>query len=102
MNVIKPTRIREFGKTHARAAVSLNQWLKLAAQARWQSLTDVKKTFGSVDQIKVASGNQVLVFNIAGNVFRLICAVHFNRGKLYVLRFLTHADYSKDNWKSEL
>jgi mRNA interferase HigB len=42
------------------------------------------------------------VFNVCGNDFRLIVAIHYNRGIVYTLRFLTHAEYSKDKWKKEL
>ena len=34
--------------------------------------------------------------------FRLITALHYDRSIAYVLRFLTHADYDKNRWKSEL
>jgi mRNA interferase HigB len=33
---------------------------------------------------------------------RLIAAVHFNRQIVYTLRFMTHAEYSKDRWKETL
>jgi mRNA interferase HigB len=42
------------------------------------------------------------VFNICGNKYRLICAMHFNTGKVFLLRFLTHAEYDKDQWKDQL
>jgi mRNA interferase HigB len=44
----------------------------------------------------------VLVFNVCGNSYRLIVAMHFDRQMAYTLRFLTHADYSQDRWKDEL
>jgi mRNA interferase HigB len=43
-----------------------------------------------------------VVFNICGNAYRLICAIHYNTGKVFLLRFLTHAEYDKDRWKDEL
>jgi mRNA interferase HigB len=52
--------------------------------------------------VKVSSGGQVVVFNVCGNAYRLIVAIHFNRQIVFTLRFLTHADYSKDQWKTEL
>lgn len=61
---------------------------------------DVKKTYNSVDQVIVSSGKSVLVFNIGS--YRLIAAAHFKTGNLYVLRFLTHAEYDKNDWKNEL
>lgn len=47
-------------------------------------------------------GNIVTVFNIGGNKYRLIVAIHYNRGLIYVLRFFTHAEYSKNAWKEVL
>ena len=102
MNVIKPGRIREFAKSHARAGASLEMWLAKAKHAKWKNLNDVHATFAGADQVGVGTGKKVLVFNIGGNNYRLICAAHFNRGNLYVLRFLTHAEYSKNDWKKEL
>ena len=102
MRVIKPARIREYAKLHPRAKASLDAWLKSALAASWYSLADVRKTWRSADQVKVASGRIVLVFNIAGNAFRLIAAAHFNRQLLFVLMFMTHAEYSKNRWKEKL
>lgn len=56
----------------------------------------------SKEQVKVASGRTVLVFNISGNAFRLIAAMHFNRGLVFALAFISHAEYSKDRWKDTL
>jgi|HubBroStandDraft_6_1064221.scaffolds.fasta_scaffold1055038_1 mRNA-degrading endonuclease HigB of HigAB toxin-antitoxin module len=36
------------------------------------------------------------------NTYRMICAIHFNTGKVFMLRFMTHANYSKAKWKNEL
>jgi mRNA interferase HigB len=59
-------------------------------------------TLSSADQVRVESGRTVVIFNIRGNNFRLICALHYNTGVVYALRFLTHAEYSKNQWKTEL
>jgi mRNA interferase HigB len=42
-----------------------------------------------------------VVFNICGNSYRLVCALHYT-GKVFLLRFLTHAEYDKNRWKDEL
>lgn len=52
--------------------------------------------------VKVESRRSVFVFNIAGNHFRLIAAVHFNTGRVFLLDFLSHAEYSKEVWKKNL
>jgi mRNA-degrading endonuclease HigB of HigAB toxin-antitoxin module len=43
----------------------------------------------------------VVVFNIGGGAFCLITAIHYNRGIVYIRKFLTHAEYSKEEWKND-
>lgn len=85
-----------------KAARFLENWRAIVRAAEWKSLVDVRKTYPSADAIKVESGRQVVVFNVCGNDYRLVVAVHFNRQVVYTLRFMTHAEYSKDRWKDEL
>jgi len=42
----------------------------------------------------------LLVFNIAGNKYRLIASIHFNRGKVYIRHVLTHQAYDRGEWKT--
>ena len=58
--------------------------------------------FRSADEVTVRSGRKVVIFKIGGNSYRLITAIHYNRGRLFVLRFMTHAEYSKERGKKEL
>ncbi len=102
MRVIKPSRLREYGDAHARARKSLENWHAMTRRASWHHFVDVRKTFGSADEAKVKSGKTVVIFDIGGNNFRMICAIHYDRQKVYVLRFLTHAEYDKGNWKLTL
>jgi mRNA interferase HigB len=102
MRIIKPSRIVEFARRHSGAQASLVGWLATAKAASWGSLVDVRQTWRHADGVKVASGRTVTVFNIAGNAFRLITAIHHDRQTVYVLRFMSHAEYSKDRWKQEL
>jgi mRNA interferase HigB len=39
------------------------------------------------------------VFNIGGNKYRLIAAIHFNTRKLFVRHVLTHREYDQGDWK---
>ena len=57
-------------------------------------MAELRKTFASADRV----GDKV-VFNIGGNKYRLIAAVHFSRGKLYIRDILTHAEYDQGGWK---
>jgi mRNA interferase HigB len=71
-------------------------------KARWASLQDVRKDFATADGVTVDSGRVVTVFNISGNNFRLITAIHYNTGAVYVMRFYTHPEYDKGAWKKTL
>jgi len=102
IRVIKPSAVRGHAERHPRAKSALENWLRLTDGAAWKSLDDVRKTFPHADQVIVKSKRPVIVFNVAGNSFRLITAIHFNTAKLFVLRFLTHAEYDKDKWKEQL
>lgn len=100
MRIIKETRLREYAKQHSRAASSLRLWLTAARGANWKTFEDVKHTFRSADQISLPL-YRVVVFDIGGGAFRLITAIHFNRGIVYIRKFLTHAQYSKEDWKND-
>jgi mRNA interferase HigB len=102
VRIIKPLTVRRFAERYPYAAAGLERWLEVAEAARWQNLHDVRLSFRSADQVRVASGRTAVVFNIGGNKYRLVAAVHYNLGKVFVLRFMTHAEYSKDRWKDEL
>lgn len=102
MRIIAEGTVRQWAEDHARPASSLRQWVKLVRAAQWNSFTALRRGFPSADLVIVRSGRKVVVFNIGGNDFRLLCAVHFNTGMVFALRFLTHAEYSKDHWKDEL
>jgi mRNA interferase HigB len=100
VRIVKPSTVRAFERRHAAAA--LERWLDIADAANWRTLHDVRRSFRSADEVRVASGRTVVIFNIAGNRYRLITAIHYNRRKVFVLRFMTHAEYDKERWKDEL
>ena len=102
MRVIKPSTVRDWMRKHPGARSGLEMWLDLVRSGRWKSLAELRRTFPSADLVKVASGRRVIVFNISGNAFRLIAAVHFNTQVVFAMAFMTHAEYSKDFWKNTL
>jgi|SRR5271165_5565508 len=101
MRVIKNSRLAEYGKKYSRASSSLKIWRTVTRGAVWESFEDVKNTFRSADQITLPSGHRVVVFKFGGGGFRLITAIHFNRGIVYIRKFKTHAEYSKGDWKND-
>lgn len=102
VRLIKRTTLWAFGGRYLKAATPLETWSKLTLAARWRGLVDTRKTYPHADQVKVRSGRVVTVFNICGNDFRLITAIHYDRGKVFILDFLSHAEYSRSSWKDRL
>ena len=102
MHVIAQRAIKEYADKYNDAANWLVTFLERAEAARWNSIADVRRVYPHADAVRVKSGNDVIVFNACGNRYRLVTAIHFNRGQLYVLRFMPHAEYDKDNWKNQL
>ena len=83
---------------HADSAAPLRAWFKLARHGRFWNLAELKRTFASVDMVPV-KGREFYVFNIGGNKYRLIAAIHFNTQRLFVRYILTHAEYNTERWK---
>lgn len=89
-------------REHPEAVASLQTWLNITKREQWTTFTQLKTAFPKADLVRVHSGSSVVVFNIAHNRYRLIAGVHFNNGRVFVLKFLTHKEYDRDQWKDEL
>ena len=94
MHIISRKAIIEFGETHPTAQPGLAQWYSLMKMGTFQNLAELREVFPSADLV-----GRVIVFNIGGNSFRLVAAMHFNRQKVYIRAIMTHNDYDKGNWK---
>jgi mRNA interferase HigB len=102
VRIIKPKRVKAWAGEYPDAAGSLWVWLEIATRADWASIDDVRQQYPHADGVKVRSGETVTVFNIGGNKYRLVVAIKYPWRTVYVLRFLTHAQYGKGRWKDQL
>lgn len=98
MHVVSRKALREFCENHAEAEVSLNAWFRAASKGTFNHLAELKQVFNSVDYVKVEKKG-FYVFDIGGNKYRLISAIHFDKQRLFVRHVLTHAEYDKGDWK---
>jgi mRNA interferase HigB len=94
LHIISKKKLRDFWERHPKARSPLESWYQIAKHAQWESFADVRKAFGAADQV-----GRFTVFDIGGNNYRLIAAIHFNRGKLFVRHVLTHSEYDEGKWK---
>ncbi|MFC7339531.1 type II toxin-antitoxin system HigB family toxin [Haloferula chungangensis] len=102
MRVIKEQFLWEAASPKSKTGKWLEVWRTVVRSADWKNIEDVRKTYPSADPVKVDSGRTVTIFNVCGNDYRLITAIHYDKQRLYTLRFLTHAEYDKNRWKKEL
>jgi mRNA interferase HigB len=96
MHVLSRKALREFWSVHPDAERPLRRWYHTAMKAKWSSFADLRATYGTADQV-----DRFTVFNIAGNKYRLIAAIHYNRGKVFVRHVLTHKEYDLGKWKDD-
>ena len=92
--MISRQAILAFANEHADALVPLMNWYRITRRAEWRSLAEVKSDFGHAD----VAGRRT-VFNIHGNRYRLIARVNYRSGRVFILHILTHAEYSRGNWR---
>lgn len=98
MHLISRKALADFWKIHRDAEAPLRNWFKAINHGTFANLVELKKAFGSVDFVPVGR-HGLYVFNIGGNKYRIIAAIHFNRQRIYVRNVLTHAEYSKGEWR---
>ena len=91
VRIIKTKPLAAFWAAHPDAEPGLRQWIAECRAASWRSMADVKAYEHSADWV----GNHRVVFNVAGNKYRLVVAVHFGAGIVLVKFVGTHAEYDR-------
>jgi len=102
MWIVTKRRLREYWTRHPDTRRWLENWYKIVGEAKWESLGEVRRAFPQADLVRVGSGKSATVFNVGGNKHRMATAIHYNTGKVFVLELMTHAEYSKNQWKDWL
>ena len=102
MRIVKKATLAVYGAQNPQAKSGLEHWYQVTRKAEWACFLEVRATFPHADQVTVKSGRKTVVFNIGGNKYRLITAIHYNRRLVFTLMVLTHAQYGKDEWKDVL
>lgn len=92
MQIMSKRTLREFWALHPEAEGPLRAWYGVVQQAEWVGPADVKTEFGAkVDFV----ADSRIIFDIAGNKYRLIVRVSY-RFKRVMVKFVgTHAEYDK-------
>ncbi len=100
MRVISKTRLVQFWESSGceDSEGPLRAWYTHVSSKSvdWSHWNDIKVDFATASHV----GNCV-VFNIAGNKYRLIARVLYSSHKVFILKVMTHRDYDSGKWKEE-
>lgn len=94
MHVIAKPALVDFWTIHQPAEKPLQAWYHTMESEVFTDFNDLHNTFPSADLV-----DGLTVFNIGGNKYRLIAAIHYNRRKVYIRSVLTHAEYDRNDWR---
>ncbi len=92
MRVISNKTLLAFAATHPEATKTLQLWRKAVEARSYPTFASLKAAFGAVDKVA-----EYHVFDLGGNKYRLIAAVHYNRQMLFIRHVFTHRQY--DKWR---
>ena len=93
MHIIKRKPLIDFytQPAYQDARGPLEAWYYEARHAQWASPADIKAQYRSASILK---GNRV-VFNIAGNKYRLVVRINYHSKTVFVRFIGTHKEYDK-------
>jgi mRNA interferase HigB len=91
MRVIALRTLREFWQNHPDAEQPLRTWYAKTKRAIWTTPSDVKTAQRNVSII----ANNRAIFNIKGNDYRLVVALDYEYGVVYIRFVGTHRAYDQ-------
>jgi mRNA interferase HigB len=91
MRIIALAMLREFWSKHPDVELPLRGWYAVASRADWAAPADIKGAYRSASFLV----NNRVVFNIKGNDYRLVVAVHYNRRMMFIRFVGTHREYDR-------
>ncbi|MDR2875743.1 MAG: type II toxin-antitoxin system HigB family toxin [Methylobacillus sp.] len=91
MRIFAFSTLRTFWESHPDAEMPLRSWYALASRAIWKTPADIKAAYRNASFV----GNGRVVLNIKGNDYRLVVAIRYEKGLMYVRFIGTHRQYDK-------
>ncbi len=99
MRVIARRTLRAFldglasQKDQPAVKAALDAWFAEVSRADWANAADVKRRYATASIVTA----ERIVFNIKGNAYRLVVAVDFEKGIVWIKWIGSHADYDRIN-----
>jgi mRNA interferase HigB len=89
VRIIARKTLRLFWEAHPDAETTLAAWYHDARQSTWTSPNDIRQQYATASII----ANNRVVFNIRGNTYRLVVAINYAFGIIYIRFVGTHRAY---------
>ncbi len=91
MRIIARSRLRDYWAKHSDVESALEAWYQDVSRAAWKTPNDVTRIYPNAS---IIAGNRI-IFNIKGNQYRLIVAVSYTTGIVYIRFVGSHQEYDK-------
>jgi mRNA interferase HigB len=97
MRIIARRTLREFvdslagHKDQPAVKAALDAWFDEVKKAQWRNTADVRRLYATASIVTA----ERVVFNVKGNAYRLVVAVDFEKGIVWIKWIGTHRDYDR-------
>ena len=98
MRIISFRTLREFWEKpeYENVEASLRAWYHDVKKSNWQSSNELKQQYGSASIV----GEGRVVFNIKGNLYRLVIMIDYKYQVIFIRFIGTHKQYDKIDAKT--
>lgn len=93
MHLVSIPTLLKFIAIHPTSKQSVLAWCDEVKRAQWRQPAVIKAQYATASILK----NRRVVFNLKGNDYRLVVAVAYNVGFVYIKFIGTHSDYDLIN-----
>jgi mRNA interferase HigB len=91
MRIISRKMLREFWERHPDARQPIQAWYDDTRRAHWNSPADIKAVYRNASIV----GNNRVVFNLKGNRYRVVIAIQYDYGIVFIRFVGTHEEYER-------
>jgi mRNA interferase HigB len=91
MRIIFRKTLREFWERHPDVRQQVQAWYADTRHALWRSPSDIKAAYRNASFV----GKDRVVFNLKGNDYRLVVAIRYDHGIVFIRFVGTHQEYDR-------
>lgn len=91
MWIISKTALVNFYQKHPESKDKLEAWYRACKACHAENFSELKQTFNTADYVP----KHYTVFDVGGNDYRIVAAIHYDKQRVFIREVLTHAEYDK-------